>query len=261
MAATKPSVPQEDSEQIFGRLLDEGSQRLGRSGWGLVATGLLGGLDVGTGVLALLLVEHETHEPLLAGLAFTIGFVALTLARSELFTENFLVPVTAVVAKHASAMSLARLWAVTLVTNLAGGWVITGIVMAGFPQLRDTARKGAAFYLDLGYSWKAMALALLGGFVITLMTHMQHSTRSDGVRVVASVVMGFLLGAGKLNHAIVVSLMMFAALHAGASFGYADWLGRLGFIVIGNMIGGLGLVTVLRLLQVPDKVADERAAE
>jgi formate/nitrite transporter FocA (FNT family) len=261
MAATKPSVPQEDSEQIFGRLLDEGRQRLGRSGWGLVATGLLGGLDVGTGVLALLLVEHETHEPLLAGLAFTIGFIALTLARSELFTENFLVPVTAVVAKHASAVSLARLWSVTLVTNLAGGWVITGIVMAGFPQLRDTAREGAAFYLDLGYSWKAMALALLGGFVITLMTHMQHSTQSDGVRVVASVVMGFLLGAGKLNHAIVVSLMMFAALHAGASFGYADWLGRLGFIVIGNMIGGLGLVTVLRLLQVPDKVADERAAE
>lgn len=243
MRPTEPSVPQHDSEEIFERLLDEGRQRLGRSGWGLAATGLLGGLDVGTGVLALLLVEHETHNPLPAGLAF------------------FLVPVTAVVAKQASVASLTRLWSVTMVTNLVGGWVITGIVIVGFPQLRDTARESAAFYIGLGFSWKAMALAVLGGFVITLMTHMQHSTESEGVRLVASVVMGFLLGAGKLNHAVVASLIMFAALHAGASFGYTDWLGRLGFAVIGNIIGGLGLVTVLRMLHVPDKVAEERAVE
>jgi hypothetical protein len=40
-----------------------------------------------------LLVEELTHNPLLSGLAFSAGFIALTLARSELFTENFLVPV------------------------------------------------------------------------------------------------------------------------------------------------------------------------
>jgi formate/nitrite transporter FocA (FNT family) len=257
--ATTPAVPQLESEQTFERLLEEGRQRLGRSSWGLVATGLLGGLDVGTGVLALLLVEHETGEPLLAGLAFSIGFIALTLARSELFTENFLVPVTAVVARQASVASLGRLWGVSMVTNLVGGWVITGIVILGFPQLRDTARAAAGFYIGLGVSWRAFALAVLGGFVITLMTHMQHSTESDGVRLIPSVVMGFLLGAGKLNHAIVASLVTFAALHAGAPFGYLDWLGLLGFAILGNSLGGLGLVTVLRLLQVPHKVAEKRS--
>ncbi|MGB8652467.1 MAG: formate/nitrite transporter family protein [Mycobacteriales bacterium] len=256
--ATRPAVPQQESEQTFERLVREGNQRLGRSGWGQVATGLLGGLDVGTGVLALLLVEHETHNPLLAGLAFSIGFVALSLARSELFTENFLVPVTAVVAREAGLVALLRMWGVSLATNLLGGWVITGLVMLGFPQLHDTAREAAGFYIGLGVSGKAFALALLGGFVITLMTHMQHATDSDGVKLVPSVAMGFLLGAGKLDHAIVASLVTFSALHAGAAFGYVDWLGLLGFAVLGNMVGGLGLVTVLRLLQVPDKVADKR---
>jgi formate/nitrite transporter FocA (FNT family) len=256
--ATRPAVPQHDSERTFERLLDEGQQRIGRSWWGQVATGLLGGVDVGTGVLALLLVEHQTHNPLLAGLAFSIGFIALTLARSELFTENFLVPVTAVVARKASLAGLLAMWGISLVTNLVGGWVVTGLVIVGFPQLHDTARELAAFYIGLGVSWKAFALAMLGGFIITLMTHMQHSTEHDGVKLVPSVVMGFLLGAGKLNHAIVGSLVAFAALHAGASFGYADWLGLLGFAVLGNLVGGLGLVTVLRLLQVPDKVAAER---
>ena len=57
---------------------------------------------------------------------------------------------------------------------------------------------------------------------------------------------------------IVVSLLCFAALHAGAPFGYGDWLGLFALAGLGNMIGGLGLVTVLRLLQVPHKIAAER---
>ena len=252
-------MPQQDSEETFDRIVEEGEQRLGRTWTGLAATGAMGGLDIGAGVLALLLVEHYTHNVLLAGLAFAIGFVALTLARSELFTEGFLVPVAAVIAGRATPAALARLWGATAVTNLIGGWVVTGLMMAAFPDLRETARTAASFYVNLGLGWRAFTLALLGGMVITLMTHMQHSTDSDGVRLVPAVVMGFLLGAAQLNHAIVVSLLCFAALHAGAPFGYADWLGVLFLAAIGNMIGGLGLVTVLRLLQVPHKVRAERS--
>ena len=60
---------------------------------------MLGVVDgCGVGVFALLLVEHATDNSLLGALAFGIGFIALTLANSELFTENFLVPVAAVAA-------------------------------------------------------------------------------------------------------------------------------------------------------------------
>jgi formate-nitrite transporter family protein len=257
-SAADPDVSQQGSEDTFDRLVDEGEQRLGRSWPGLIFTGVLGGFDVGVGVLALLIVEQATGSVLLGGLAFSIGFIALTLARSELFTENFLIPVTAVVAKKASLRSLSRLWAVTAVTNLTGGWVFVGIIMVGFPALRATAVEVATFYIELGITWHAFALAVIGGVLITLMTHLQHATESDGVRLVPAVVMGFLLGAGKINHAIVASLLCFAALQAGAPFGYADWLGMVAFAALGNMIGGLGLVTMLRLLQIPHKVLAER---
>jgi formate/nitrite transporter FocA (FNT family) len=257
-SATSPAVPQEDTERTFDRLVDEGTQRLGRSWSGLLATGFLGGLDVGIGVLALLLIEEATHSVLLGGLGLSLGFIALALARSELFTEDFLVPVAAVVAKTASLASLARLWVLTTMTNLAGGWLITGLVMAGFPSLRSSALESGKFYIDLGITWKAFALALIGGLLITLMTHLQHSTGSDGVRLVPAILVGFLLGAGKVNHAIVGSLICFAALQVGAPFGYADWLGLFAFGVLGNMIGGLALVTLMRLLQVPHKVLAER---
>ncbi len=256
--ATEPDVAQQDTERSFDRLVEEGEQRLGRSWSGLISTGLLGGLDIGVGVLALLLVESITDSKLLGGLAFSIGFITLTLARSELFTEDFLVPIAAVATKASPPLALARLWGVTIATNLAGGWLITWIIIAGFPSLRATAVSSAAFYIHLGTTWRAFALALLGGFVITLMTHMQHATESDGVRLVPAALMGFLLGAARLNHAIVASLLCFAAFHAGAPFGYLDWLSLFAFAVLGNMVGGIGLVTVLRLLQVPHKVIAQR---
>ena len=101
-----------------------------------------------------------------------------------------------------------------------------------------------------------MALAVIGGAVITLMTWMQHSTDSTAVKVIPAVTGAFLLAGGQLNHAIVNSLLMFAALHTGhAPFGYVDWAQTAGWAALGNMVGGIGLVTVLRLFQVPEQGA------
>ncbi len=254
-----PAEPEPELEEAFDRLVEEGRDRLARPWTPLLATGLLGGIDVGTGVLAFLVVLHETDSHVLAGLAFSIGFVALLLARSELFTENFLVPVTAVVARAGSLGALARLWGATLVLNLAGGWLVTGLIVAAFPELRATAVEAGTHYGTLPVAASSLASAVLAGVVITLMTRMQHATESLGVKVVPAVLFGALLSGGQLFHSILDSLLMFAALHAGAPFGYADWLARLGWAVLGNMIGGLVLVTAIRLLRVPHRVAQARA--
>jgi formate/nitrite transporter FocA (FNT family) len=235
--------------ETFQRTVAEGEHRLTRSWPGLLATGVVGGLDVGVGVLGLLLVKEETGSVLLAGLAFGIGFMALTLAQSELFTENFLVPVAAVTARRATVVQLFRLWFGTAVMNLAGGWVITGLIMAGLPKLRGTAVDIAREYATLP-AGRAFALAILGGLVITLMTWMERATESVPGKLAAAMSAAFLLVAGTLNHAIVVSLLSFAALHAGAPFGYTHWLSMAGLATVGNIIGGVGLVTVLRLVQV-----------
>lgn len=246
-------------EAAFDRTLEEGRRRLNRGMWPTLATGAVGGLDVGTGVFALLLVEAVTKSRLLGGLAFGIGFIALLLANSELFTENFLVPVIAVVARKSRLRELGRLWVLTLVMNLVGGWVLTGLVISGFPSVHKAALESGKYYIDLGLGWRAFSLALLGGLVITLMTWMQHSTESVPAKVVVAVTSAFLLGAGRLNHAIVASLLMFAALQTGhAPFGYLNWLAALGWAILGNVVGGVGLVTVLRLMQVPHRVVAER---
>ena len=234
----------------FQRSVEEGERRLGRSWPALFATGAVGGIDIGVGILGLLLVEEATGSALLGGLAFGIGFVALTLANSELFTENFLVPIVAVTAGRARPVAVLRLWLGTAATNLLGGWLIMAIVMAALPQLRSTAVELASHYAELGLGRQSFAAAVLGGAIITLMTWMERGSSSELGKLTAAVAAAFLLAAGSLVHAIVVSLLMFAGLQAGAPYGYLDWLGLLAWSTLGNVIGGVGLVTMVRLVQV-----------
>jgi len=247
----------EELAATFRRSARQGEERLGRSWPSLFATGAVGGIDVGIGVFALLLVEHATGSTLLGALAFGIGFIALTLANSELFTENFLVPVAAVAAGRARPSAVVRLWIGTGLTNLAGGWLIMAIVMSAVPKLEPTALKLAAHYTEPGLGWESFAASILGGAIITLMTWMEQGTDSTPARLVAAISAAFLLAAGSLFHAIVVSLVMFAALQTGAPFGYLDWLGVLAWATIGNLVGGLGLITTLRLVQVGKGQLDE----
>ncbi len=246
----------------FDQTVEEGQERVGRTLSSLLATGTVGGIDVSLGVLALLLVDHETHNHLLSALAFSVGFIALTLANSELFTENFLVPISALVAGRTRITGVLRLWLGTLVTNLVGGWVTLGLISAGLPQLHSSMLEIGRTYNDFGIGWSSFALALLGGAIITLMTWMENGTRSMPARLVAASAAAFLLAAGTMNHAIVTSLLMFGALHVGAPFGYADWLGTFAWACLGNALGGLGLVTMLRLAQVGrGKVQESRGGE
>ena len=261
-AFTAPVGAREEPEieEAFDRLVQEGDDRLSRPLLPLLATGFLGGVDVGIGVLAYLVVKHETQNSLLGALAFTIGFVALLMARSELFTENFLVPVTAVVAGRGSIGQLARLWGVTLALNLAGGFVVAGMVAAALPDVRPTAvEAGSHYYAQLGVSWRSFFLAVLAGTVITLLTRMQHATDDLGVKLVPAVLMSFVLVAGQLFHSVLDSILMFAGLlSGGADYNWADWFAALLWSAFGNLVGGLVLVTAVRLLRVPHRVKEER---
>lgn len=253
-------APAEDEVAIaFGRIVDEGAQRLHRTWREVLTTGFAGGLEVAMGVLALLAVYAETGSHLLAGLAFSIGFIALLLAKSELFTEGFLVPVTAVVARRASAGQLAKLWGGTLVANLAGGWLVMWVVVHALPPLGATAVESSLTFVDAPLDLRSVCLAFLAGSAITLMTRMQHGAETEGGKIVAAVAGAFVLAGLVLFHSILDSLIIFGALHAGAPFGYADWLAWFWYTTLLNMAGGLLVVTLLRLVRSKQLIQQERA--
>ncbi|WP_030528764.1 formate/nitrite transporter family protein [Phycicoccus jejuensis] len=255
---TAEEQPDEEIDEAFERLLEEGRDRLERPIWTLLPTGLLGGIDVGVGILAYLVVKHETGSQLLAALAFSVGFVALLLARSELFTENFLVPVTTAVAEKGNWGRLLRLWVVTLLTNVAGGAVIIWVILVARPDLAEVTRETGEHYAELGISAKSFMLAVLGGLVITLMTRMQNSTDSMGVKIVPAILFSAVLVGAELFHAVLDQILIIGAAIAGSDITIGQFLTALVWASLGNVVGGVGFVTFLRLVRSAPRVEVER---
>ncbi|MCU1493193.1 MAG: formate transporter [Acidimicrobiaceae bacterium] len=252
---------EEPLERSFDRIVAEGRPRLARSWGDVVATGATGGMEVAFGVLALLIVKQETGSSLLAGLAFSVGFIALLLGHSELFTEGFLVPVTVVAAGESTVRALLRLWIGTLAGNLAGGALIAWVIDEAFPGLRATAVSVGSHYVLAGETLHSFCLGLLGGGAITLLTRMHNGTDSDGAKIVASVAIAFVLAGVGLFHSVLDSLLAFVALDTSrAPFGYLAWLTWFGWIVLANLVGGLALTTLLRLVRSRQRLLDHRSA-
>ena len=254
-------APVEDEVvESFDAVVEEGAERLNRTMRAVLITGFSGGLEVGLGVAAYLAVLHETGSHVLAGFAFSVGLIALLLAHSELFTENFLLPIAALVAREGTPLQLARLWIGTLLMNLVGGWLVMLLVVAAFPAWHTELVESARHYLDMGFGWEGVSLALLGGMVITLLTRMQHGTESDPTRVAAAVVVGFLLAGLQLMHSILDSLFAFGAITLGmATLG--EWIVWFLPTLALNIVGGVLLVTVLRLIRSKELFDGHRRAQ
>src|SRR4051794_27307652 len=198
--------------EIWEDSLDEGERRLRRRSSALAATGFAGGIDVffsilvlavTSGALAVVMPEQPAH--VLASLTFGVGFVFITLGRAELFTENFLVPVGAVAAGRGTAAVLLRMWVLTMVLNFAGLALFAAIVSVGGVLKPETLRAAGTMADTLGdrAAWPAFLSAVVAGTVMTLFTWVVVSAESPGARVLASLLVGFVLVAPSLNHAIV----------------------------------------------------------
>lgn len=249
---------EEELEESFDAVVSEGAERLHRTVRTVLITGLFGGLEVALGVMAYLAVLDETDSHLLAGLAFGIGLVAIYLAHGELFTEDFLMPIAAVVARDGTPAQLAKLWVGTLLANLLGGWFVMWLIAQAFPQWLEVLSESAHHFVDAPLNLQSICLAVLGGSTMTLLTRMQQGTASDVARIIAAMAAGFLLAGLQLFHSVLDSLLIFGAIHAGADVNYRDWIEWFGYTVLFNIIGGVVLVTALRLVRTKELVKSER---
>lgn len=257
----KTSAPvEQELEESFDDVVTEGAERVHRTVRAVLITGLFGGLEIGLGVMAMLAVLHETGNHLLAGLAFSIGLIAIYLAHSELFTEDFLMPIAAVVARQGTPLQLAKLWSGTLIGNLVGGWVIMWLITRAFPEWTGTLSESAHHHVDAPMSLQSICLAVLGGSTMTLLTRMQQGTTSDPAKIAAAVGAAFLLAGLQLFHSILDSLLIFGAIQVDVGVTYTDWLSWFWYTLVFNMLGGIVLVTALRLVRTKELVQEQRRA-
>ncbi len=255
---TEHDLNEDELDEAVDRIVELGKPRLHRSFPMQVLTGAVGGGELGLGILAMLVVEHQTGSMLLGALAFSIGLLALLLGHSELFTEGFLVPVTTVAAKEGTVTQLLKLWAGTFIGNMVGGWVSLGLIVVGFPELHEIMLDKGRVYAEVGLGWRSLALAVLAGAAMTLLTRMHNGTDDDVARSIATVAVAFVIAGTGVLHSVLDSLVMFGAILSGSpTVGYLDWLGFVWWVVLGNMAGGILLVTATRLARSRERLQEQ----
>ena len=251
--------PQRQPEQIYARAREEGRRRLARPVLELAATALVGGFDVAFGVIAFALaggavatsVRSEIAH-LVGALAFGIGFVFVVVGKSELFTENFLVPVAGLERRRASWLKLAELWIGTLLLNLVGGTAVALLVTSKgvLPRAGQDELVRLAERLTSHSALAELLSGVVAGALMTLMTwFVEGAAETSGVRIVMSWIVGSLIALGTFNHAIVSTIELVFGMRYGAAVSVGELFTNLGLAVAGNLIGGLLLVTFARSAQ------------
>jgi formate/nitrite transporter FocA (FNT family) len=252
-----PTAP--EPQEIYRRTKEEGERRLSRPPVELAATAFVAGIDVAFGIVALgvthaLLAERfgEGVATLGGSIAFGVAFVAIVIGRSELFTENFLVPIAGLdPGERRSWLKLGELWAVSPFLNVIGGVILLVIVTSQgvLPEGTGQALATVGGHFDDNSVTTAFLSALAAGAAITMMTWLLEGSDGTGTRLAVAWIGGALLALGAFNHVIVATLELFAAIRYGADIGWGDVAGNAGVAAVGNLIGGVLFVTLTRLSQ------------
>lgn len=253
--------------EVFERAVKEGERRLDQSLLELVSNSFIAGSTIVFGIVALGIVQAEI-EPASSGIAriagsfaFGIGLAFLIVGRTELITENFLDPVAAVVEREGAGdlRRLFRLWAVSFVFNLVGGALLVGIFSVegvlpeGAPEVLTTIAEETADRDGGARFFKAV----MGGALVTLLSFLLQAVRSAGSRIVLAFMVGFLLALGPFDHVVVTALHLLFGLFLGGKVGIGVLGGATAVITVGNLVGGIGLVTLTHI----EQVRGERSSE
>ncbi len=251
-----------EASEIFKASVEVGQTRLQRSWLEMSMSGLIAGMNVTFGIIASSYVAGATApfvganvSKILGALFFPIGFMFLMIGKSELFTENFLVPVTAVIAKKGKIAELLKLWSLTLIGNMAGIFIFALIIAGSLNQIVPSFVVEHIHGVANGYMHKTpfvtVLSAIFAGWLITLMTWLLIASGGTLARIFIIWAVGFLIYLDSFSHIVVASSEILIAINTGSHISYLSWLyPYVPLTVLGNMIGGLFFVTIFQYLQI-----------
>jgi formate/nitrite transporter FocA (FNT family) len=221
--------------------------------WSALAAGLVIGFSFLIGAFVSQLVSEHYRDAAVAAV-YPLGFIFVIMARSELFTENTLVPVVPLL-EHRDRerfIKLLRVWGLLLFGNLIGA-VIFAVALAKTPMVESALRPALdrlAVEATAGGFGHALYGGVFAGWLMALLAWLLASTHSTGAQIVFIWLCTFPISALGYPHSIAGSVDAFYL----AMSDQGSWGTMLrGFVVpsvLGNAIGGVLLVALLNYGQV-----------
>ncbi len=220
--------------------------------WSGLAAGFTMSLSMITEGILHAYLPHADWEPLISNFGYSIGFLAIILARQQLFTENTLTPMLPLLHKKdwKTFSNVMRLWAVVLLANLLGVFIIALIsakTTAFEPEVREAFMELGKKAIEPGFA-AILLRGIFAGWMIALMVWLLPFAETARVWVI--IIITWIVGIAELSHVIAGSSETFFLAISGAT-GWGNVLGNyLLPSLMGNILGGVFLVAVLNHAQV-----------
>ncbi|VVO05203.1 formate/nitrite transporter family protein [Pseudomonas fluorescens] len=220
--------------------------------WSALAAGLTMGLSLmAMGLLNSRLPDGEGFK-VIASFGYCAGFLAVILARQQLFTENTLTAVLPVMTKPSlnNFGRLLRLWSVVLVGNLCGT-ILVAYVMLHLPIFDS---KTDLAFLDIGRkimendASQMFAKGIVSGWMIATMVWMIPSMESAKMWII--ILITYLMALGDFTHIVVGSAEVSYLVFAGELPWKDFWLIFAGPTLVGNIIGGSFIFALISHAQI-----------
>jgi formate/nitrite transporter FocA (FNT family) len=236
---------------VYHAIHREGEHELERDSGALAWSGLAAGLSMGFSMVAQALLKihlpDTRWQPLITKLGYTIGFLIVILGRQQLFTENTLTPILVLLKKKKFRVlgNVARLWAIVLVTNLAGTFAFAWIAAHSSifdPNAKLAFSEIAREAINLSFT-TTLLRAVVAGWLIAMMVWLLPF--AEVARVGVIIILSYLVGLGHFSHIVAGGTEVFY-LVATSEISFAHSL-KIFFLptLIGNVIGGVSLVAAL----------------
>ena len=234
----------------------QGDHELERSVAALWWSALAAGLTMGLSLMAMGLFKSRLPDiessHVIASLGYSAGFLAVILARQQLFTENTLTAVLPVMSKPTlqNVGRLLRLWGVVLFGNLCGT-LLVAYVMLNLP-IFDTQTDHA--FLEIGRKvmendvMHMFSKGIVSGWMIATMVWMIASMEAAKIWII--ILITYLMALGDFTHIVVGSAEVSYLVFAGELSWSEFWLGFAAPTLSGNIIGGSFIFAILSHAQI-----------
>jgi formate-nitrite transporter family protein len=243
--------------EIFDAAQENAREELKRSARKLAFSGLAGGITLGLTGLGVAAIRASIGagpwQEFVSYLIYPIGFIAVIIGRAQLFTENTLYPVVLVLDERRHLLATLRLWGIVFASNIAGAFLFALLAMrtsALYPaiaselvKLGETAVTGTGQH----FFWSGV----IGGWLIALVAWIVTASHWTIGQVVMIWLLTFIVGIGRFAHCVVTSAEILSGV-VGGSVSAGHYFYWLLFATLGNIVGGVVIVSLLNYAQVKE---------
>ena len=269
------AVPAQDAQknldrpsarEIFEQVANNAREELKRNTLSLGFSGFAGGIFMGLTALgnaiALAMLGSSSKIQFVGKMFYPLGFIVVILGRAQLFTENTLYPVALVLAEKRHFWQTMRLWFTVLPANVLGALAFAALATLTHAVRPDVVHAIAQLGVEATQRDPSAIFwsGVMGGWIIATAAWLVSGSHSITGSVMIIWMLTFVVGLGGFAHCIAGSGEVFAAALTGevAWRRFPMWFFP---AVLGNICGGVGMVTLLEYGQVVSHIRDDSRGE